>query len=227
MRHKVYIAGPITIGDRNTNVEIAVSIYRWLIEAGYTPFCPHLSCYAEDKHGCHFAHGTWIAVCLPWVASSDLLLRIPGASYGADQEVEHANELGIPVVTYRGEVGPEALARTLDWYFDGSHPVRSESAQREGDPRFHAELDRLRDLHDRKQQDYGRGEDPLANLRASAELGIPPWVGTMVRMRDKFSRVCSLIRNGALKNEPIEDSFDDIAVYAMLAKILYRETQSA
>lgn len=101
----------------------------------------------------------------------------------------------------------------------------ADKARHGGDPEYLKLLDELRELHASKSADYGSGEDPLANLRATAELGVPPWLGCMVRVRDKFSRVCSLVRNGRLRNEPIEDNLKDMAVYCLLALKLYREMQ--
>src|SRR3990167_4090092 len=46
--------------------------------------------------------------------------------------------------------------------------------------RFHDILQELGALHDRKQRDYGRDDDPFANVRASNEWGIEPWVGALV-----------------------------------------------
>lgn len=94
-----------------------------------------------------------------------------------------------------------------------------------GDPRFHELLRELAELHDRKQQDYGRNEDPLANVRASEEWGIPAWVGAMVRLNDKVRRLQQYARRGSLANEGAEDSLRDIAVYALIALILMREKQ--
>lgn len=82
----------------------------------------------------------------------------------------------------------------------------------------------IADLHDRKQADYGTGDDPFANLRASEGFGIPPWIGAVVRLNDKVTRLKSLIINGKLENESAEDSMLDIAVYALIAKVLYAET---
>lgn len=92
-----------------------------------------------------------------------------------------------------------------------------------GDARYLALLDELRALHLRKAADYGTDADPLANLRASAELGIPPWVGCMLRLRDKWSRVQAFVKKGKLTNEPIDDNLADMAAYCLLALRLYRE----
>lgn len=89
--------------------------------------------------------------------------------------------------------------------------------------RFHELLGELGALHDKKQADYGRGDDPFANVRASEEWGIPGWVGAMVRLNDKVRRLQSLASKGALANEAADDSLRDIAVYAMIALVLYEQ----
>lgn len=92
-----------------------------------------------------------------------------------------------------------------------------------GDPRFHALLAEIAELHDKKQEDYGRTTDPFANVRASEEWGIPAWVGALIRLNDKVRRLQKLSQSGSLANESAEDSMRDIAVYALIALVLYRE----
>ena len=89
--------------------------------------------------------------------------------------------------------------------------------------RFHALLAEAAALHDRKQADYGAGDDPFANVRASEDWGIPGWVGAMVRLSDKVRRLQSLAGKGHLVNEAAVDSFMDIAVYALIARVLYEQ----
>lgn len=96
-----------------------------------------------------------------------------------------------------------------------------------GDPRFHQLLREIAELHDRKQQDYGRSGDPFANVRASEEWGIRPWVGALIRATDKMKRLQKAARGGKLANESVEDSLMDLAVYALIALILYREEEHA
>lgn len=88
-------------------------------------------------------------------------------------------------------------------------------------------LDEMRELHCRKSADYGRGSDPFANCRASADFGMPAWVGVMVRAGDKMHRIKSFIANGNLANESVEDSLMDLAAYALIALTLRREEQAA
>jgi hypothetical protein len=94
---------------------------------------------------------------------------------------------------------------------------------RAGDPRFHALLKEIADLHDKKQEDYGTDGDPFANVRASRDFGVSPWIGAVIRLHDKVIRLKSFSRRGVLANESVEDSLLDIAVYALIALVLYRE----
>ena len=94
-----------------------------------------------------------------------------------------------------------------------------------GDPRFLAILDEMKEIHVRKSADYGDQTDPLANVRASADWGISPWVGTMIRATDKIIRLQSLLTNGKLENESARDSLIDLASYAIIALILMEEEQ--
>jgi len=84
-------------------------------------------------------------------------------------------------------------------------------------------LNELELLHNRKRADYGSNSDPYANVRASAEFGIPPWIGVMVRLNDKVKRIKAAATGSTLQNESIIDSFNDLAVYAIIARILYEE----
>lgn len=97
--------------------------------------------------------------------------------------------------------------------------------QVKGDPRFHALLREIGELHDKKQQDYGRDNDPFANVRASSDWGVPAWVGTLIRGTDKIKRLQKAATGAKLANESVEDSMMDLAVYALIALILYREEQ--
>lgn len=88
---------------------------------------------------------------------------------------------------------------------------------------FTAILDEIEELHDKKQQDYGRVSDPYANVRASEDFGIPGWVGTIVRANDKMRRLQKFSQDQTLINESVEDSLLDLATYAIIALDLYRQ----
>ena len=95
MRTKVYIAAPITLGDRAHNLRQAEEAFRALMDAGFAPLMPQLTMhlpYAWD-----IPHEVWLEQCEPWVRASDVVLRLPGESRGSDQEVAWAVEEGISV----------------------------------------------------------------------------------------------------------------------------------
>jgi hypothetical protein len=98
-----------------------------------------------------------------------------------------------------------------------------------GDAGYLQILDEMREMHIAKSTDYGNSKkkDPLANLRASERFGVAPWLGAVIRLNDKITRIESFIENGRLMNESVEDSFMDIAAYAILALLLYREEYEA
>jgi hypothetical protein len=93
---KVYVAGPITLGDPINNVRKAVDAAQVLLQQGYLPFVPQLSSivwhliYPND-------YETWLEYDLGWVAFCDCLLRLEGESKGADREVALARELNKPI----------------------------------------------------------------------------------------------------------------------------------
>lgn len=93
--------------------------------------------------------------------------------------------------------------------------------------RFHALLKEISDLHDRKQGDYGKGDDPFANVRSSRDWGVKPWVGAMIRGTDKVKRLQSFVENGHLRNEGVADSLKDLAVYSLIALVLYEQEECA
>lgn len=59
-------------------------------------------------------HQAWIESDLPWVQCSDLLIRLPGYSEGADMEVQHAKEHGIPVFFIENLTDLEKLDGRID-----------------------------------------------------------------------------------------------------------------
>ena len=78
-------------------------------------------------------------------------------------------------------------------------------------------------LHDRKRLDYGTDSDSFANVQASEEFGIPAWLGAAIRANDKMSRLKTFALKGSLANESVEDSLLDLAAYALIALVLFRE----
>lgn len=98
---RVYIAGPLSTGGSYSgtvlNVQNAIDAADLVLMKGGAPFCPHLSHYWN----LHYFHtwDEWMALDRAWIEVSHVVWRLPGESKGADQEVQWANELGIPVIT--------------------------------------------------------------------------------------------------------------------------------
>ncbi len=81
----------------------------------------------------------------------------------------------------------------------------------------------LIELHKAKDTDYSGENGSLSNFRACEAFGVPAWKGAAIRMSDKWSRFMSLMANGesaAVKDEPLEDTLKDIAVYAVIVLAL-------
>ena len=93
-----------------------------------------------------------------------------------------------------------------------------------GHPRFYEILEELRDLHDRKNNNYAEDSDPLSNLRECERMGLPPYMGVFVRLGDKYSRIAELAKGKPdLVGESIFDTLKDNAIYSILGMILYEE----
>ena len=78
-------------------------------------------------------------------------------------------------------------------------------------------------LNHKKRSDYGSAQDPLANLRAGEEYGVPAWVLAQIRVQEKSRRIRAYINGSTLANEGVEDSLLDQIVYAIHSLTLFRE----
>lgn len=95
-----------------------------------------------------------------------------------------------------------------------------------GHPEVYRLLEKMADLYDRKNTDYSGDKDPLVNLRACEEIGIPAWKGVLIRMSDKFSRIKQLsVKEANVKDETITDTLLDLSVYCLLCIVLYHESK--
>ena len=94
-------------------------------------------------------------------------------------------------------------------------------------PQFLTLLDQMRDLHKRKNDGYAGkdNQDPWANFREAEKLGLTPFQGCLVRLGDKYSRICNLSRNpnNEQVGESIRDTLLDNAIYSLIAICLYDE----
>jgi len=89
---------------------------------------------------------------------------------------------------------------------------------------FEKALDELKDLHHRKNSNYAGKGDPYANFRESKRLGIEPYMGVLIRMSDKYCRICNLASGIEDKvGESIKDTLTDLAVYSVICRLLIEE----
>lgn len=91
----VYVAGPYTKGDTILNIRAAIDAASQVRSWGHAPMVPHLTAIEHLVHSRTYEH--WMETDFAWVRKSDVLLRIPGESSGADREVECARASGVPV----------------------------------------------------------------------------------------------------------------------------------
>lgn len=99
-----------------------------------------------------------------------------------------------------------------------------------GSPRFYELLEKIALTHAKKNADYAKKGDPLSNLKSSEKYFlVPAYIGTAIRMADKWERFTNLIRKGkegpAVKTESIKDTLEDLAVYSLLEIILIEESE--
>ena len=81
-----------------------------------------------------------------------------------------------------------------------------------------------------KRKDYSGDADPFANFRMSEFIGVPPWLGCMVRMMDKLSRIYHIMDHAgemAFKDEAMYDTFCDILNYTCILAGLCTEELDA
>ena len=101
-RPRVYLACPVTLGDREHNFRQASDMHLELMTNGFAVLNPALTMrlpWAWDR-----PHAEWLECCLPWVAVADVVLRLPGESKGADMECDFATVNGKRVFTTAGDL---------------------------------------------------------------------------------------------------------------------------
>lgn len=97
----VYLSGPISNGGTATPDKIKENVlnsqesHARLMLAGFAVINPILTAHIDSMFDIEW--DVWLTADLRLVEISDIVLRLPGASKGADREVEHAEKLGKPV----------------------------------------------------------------------------------------------------------------------------------
>ncbi len=93
----VYIAGPYSAHPTRCSA-FAMDVWEGLRRANVHAVCPHWSMQQDTRHT--LTHEQWITFDLALIErlKPDALVRLPGSSDGADQEVAFAESRGIPVM---------------------------------------------------------------------------------------------------------------------------------
>ena len=88
-------------------------------------------------------------------------------------------------------------------------------------PAFDALLQRMADIHDKKNEDYAQDGNPYSNFEeAAAAAGVTVDQVFAVLMGIKQARLKELMRSGKVpNNESTQDTKLDLAVYAALRAI--------
>lgn len=98
---RVYIAGPMTNGQGNgylmDSIHKAIRVYMELVRGGHVPICPQLSVFCEFLCPGVVPYEKWLELDFAHIRDCECVLRIPGASVGADKECAYAMSLGKPV----------------------------------------------------------------------------------------------------------------------------------
>lgn len=110
-RRRVYVAGPILLGDRAANIQRGIAAGEAVRVAGFSPFIPFLNEAWEALYP--KTHAEWMEHDYAWLGLCHAVLRLPGASKGADLEEEFARARGIPVF--------HDLAALVAWDADAGH----------------------------------------------------------------------------------------------------------
>jgi uncharacterized protein DUF4406 len=95
---KIYVAGPLSTGTYNDvvrNVRNAIDHADSIMLLGAAPYLPHLTHFWNLFHPHQWQE--WMNLDREYLLKCDAILRLPGESKGADQEVTWAKAAGLPV----------------------------------------------------------------------------------------------------------------------------------
>jgi hypothetical protein len=92
---------------------------------------------------------------------------------------------------------------------------------RSGNPKYHALIEALADLHDRKSHDYAQADNPYSNFEYAATVSEPftdPVDRVFVtQLAIKLARLAELTAAGKTpNNESVQDTRRDLANYALI-----------
>ena len=93
---RVYIASPYSIGNKIENVRYSLEVADRLMGKGFVPYAPLLNHFQNEMFP--RPEIDWLNFDISWLCVCNVILRLPGRSSGADQEVGVAKMKNIPIV---------------------------------------------------------------------------------------------------------------------------------
>jgi len=97
-RPLLYLAGPYTTDPplcTRAAIQTATAIYQ---HTHFIPVVPHLSMYWDQETP--MPYDDWLTIDFAVIARCHAITRLPGDSPGADLELVHAAEVGVPLVPF-------------------------------------------------------------------------------------------------------------------------------
>lgn len=98
---RVYISGPISIGNKFRNCMTAMEIGDKILEMGMVPFIPHLNQFYNAISP--KTTEQWMSWDLAWLLCCDALFKIQGESVGSDLDEKFAKENNILIYVSTGQ----------------------------------------------------------------------------------------------------------------------------
>jgi hypothetical protein len=205
----IYVSGRYS-GDIDTNIEAAAQVASELWKKGHAVICPHLNTAHFEQRCSEVTYETYINGDLNMIARCDGMVMVPGweTSPGAREESDYAHALKIPVWYYPDL--PELHVTEL------RSPLQARG--------FREIIGKMYRVHLDKNADYSP-----ANIAGPGELGLA------TRIWDKCTRMMNLLGFTIAvtcsehvdpaktpKNEPLEDTYMDLAVYGIIG-LLFRQ----
>lgn len=202
----IYVAGKYS-GDVDANIAEARKVAIALWEKGHAVICPQLNSAHMEKD-CKVDYETYMAGDFNMISRCDALVMIDNwkDSAGAKREHEYALCLGMPI--YYAPDLPDL------------HPTEIKSPMQ--CQAFRETIGKMYRTHLNKNADYSP-----ANILLTGETGL------VTRLLDKMARLLNLtdfkfkaILHESVdppkkpKNESIEDTYQDMAVYAVIGLLL-------
>jgi hypothetical protein len=205
----LYVSGKYS-GDIDANIETAMVIAAELWIKGHAVICPHANTAHFERRGLSLTYEDYIAGDLNMISRCDGLVMIPDweNSKGAVIEKDYAESLNIPIWFYPDVPDIHTTEKRS--------PVQSQA--------FREIVGKMYRVHLDKNADYSP-----ANIAGPGELGLA------TRIWDKCTRLMNLLgfkidvtRSEHVdvaktpKNEPLEDTYMDLAVYGIIG-LLFRQ----